>query len=186
MGLVFPPLIDTVLAGVPPEDAGSASGVLNTAQQLGSAVGVAVIGVIFFGLLASQAAASAEQVTPGLRGGLQAAGVPAAVQQQMVAGFQACARDRAATQDPTEVPASCQQTQGQPVASSPHASGRVQQVIAAAADDARKEVFSRATQQTLWFNAGVFVVSFLLSLLLPATPRPRQPEPDQQPTTVTA
>jgi EmrB/QacA subfamily drug resistance transporter len=185
-GLVFPPLIDTVLAGVPPEDAGSASGVLNTAQQLGSAVGVAVIGVIFFGLLASQAAASAEQVTPGLRGGLQAAGVPAAVQQQMVAGFQACARDRAATQDPTEVPASCQQTQGQPVASSPHASGRVQQVIGAAADDARKEVFSRATQQTLWFNAGVFVVSFLLSLLLPATPRPRQPEPDQQPTTVTA
>jgi EmrB/QacA subfamily drug resistance transporter len=178
MGLVFPPLVDTVLAGVPPQDAGSASGVLNTAQQLGAAIGVAVIGVIFFGLLASQATPSAEQVTPGLRGGLQAAGVPAGVQQQVVAGFLACARDRAATQDPTAVPASCQQPQGQPVASSPDAGGRVQQVIGAAAGDARKEVFTRATQQTLWFNAGVFLASFLLTLLLPATPRSQQPQPD--------
>jgi predicted MFS family arabinose efflux permease len=185
MGLVFPPLIDTVLAGVPLEDAGSASGVLNTAQQLGSAIGVAVIGVLFFGLLTSQAAPSAQQVTPRLAGGLQAAGVPAIVQQQeIVAGFQACARDRAASQDPTEVPASCQRTQ--PVAPSPDTGQRVQQVIAAAADDARKEVFTRATQQTLWFNAGVFLAASLLSLLLPATPRSRQPEPDQQPTTVTA
>jgi hypothetical protein len=61
---------------------------------------VAVIGVIFFGLLTSRATPSAQQVTPGLRGGLQGAGVPAGVQRQVVAGFQACARDRAATQDP--------------------------------------------------------------------------------------
>jgi EmrB/QacA subfamily drug resistance transporter len=138
IGLVFPPLVDTVLAGVPPEDAGSASGVLNTAQQLGSAIGVAVIGVIFFGLLASQAAPSAELVVPGLRSRLQAAGVPAGAQQQMVAGFQACARDRGATQDPTEVPESCQQAPRQPVGSSPDAGRRVQQVIGAAAEDARR------------------------------------------------
>jgi EmrB/QacA subfamily drug resistance transporter len=186
MGLVFPPLIDTVLAGVPLEDAGSASGVLNTAQQLGSAIGVAVIGVIFFGLLTSQAAPSAQDVTPGLRSGLQAAGVSAAVQQQMVAGFQACARDRAATQDPTVVPASCQQAEEQAVAVPPDAGQRVQQVIEAAADDARKQVFTRATQQTLWFNAGVFLAASLLSLLLPATPRPQQPQPDPHPDMATA
>jgi EmrB/QacA subfamily drug resistance transporter len=184
MGLVFPPLIDTVLAGVPLEDAGSASGVLNTTQQLGSAIGVAVIGVIFFGLLTSQATPSARAVTPGLRAGLEAAGVPAAVQQQVVAGFQACARDRAATQDPTQTPASCQQAQS---LTPPSGTGqRVRQVIAEAADDARKEVFTRATQQTLWFNAGVFLAAFLLSLLLPATPRRHQPEPGQQPATATA
>ena len=104
------------------------------------------------------------------------------VQQQIVAGFQACARDRAATQDPTEVPASCQQTQ--PVALSPDTAQRVQQVIAAPPTTPAKS-FTRATQQTLWFNAGVFP-GRLLSLLLPATPRSRQPQPDQQPTTVTA
>ena len=51
MGLVAPPLIDVCLAAVAPERAGVASGVLTTATQAGSATGVAVIGVIFFGAL---------------------------------------------------------------------------------------------------------------------------------------
>jgi EmrB/QacA subfamily drug resistance transporter len=42
-GLVFMPVTATVLAGVDPEHAGAASGMLQTTQQLGSAVGVAVI-----------------------------------------------------------------------------------------------------------------------------------------------
>jgi EmrB/QacA subfamily drug resistance transporter len=42
-GLAFMPITATVLAGVEPEHAGGASGMLQTTQQLGSAVGVAVI-----------------------------------------------------------------------------------------------------------------------------------------------
>lgn len=42
-GLVFMPLTVTVLAGVEHEHAGSASGLLQTTQQLGSAIGVGVI-----------------------------------------------------------------------------------------------------------------------------------------------
>ena len=42
-GLVFMPLTATVLAGVEPEHAGAASGLLQTFQQLGGAVGLAVI-----------------------------------------------------------------------------------------------------------------------------------------------
>ena len=42
-GLAFMPITATVLAGVEPEHAGAASGMLQTTQQLGSAVGVAVI-----------------------------------------------------------------------------------------------------------------------------------------------
>ena len=38
-----------MLAAVPAELAGGASGVFNTAQQLGGAVGVAVVGSVFFG-----------------------------------------------------------------------------------------------------------------------------------------
>ncbi|MER7539980.1 MFS transporter [Streptomyces sp. NPDC097704] len=52
MGLVASPLVQLVLSGVPDRDAGAASGVLNTVNQLGSAAGVAVLGVLFFGLLA--------------------------------------------------------------------------------------------------------------------------------------
>ncbi len=42
-GLVFMPVTVTVLGGVEPEHAGAASGLLQTTQQLGGAVGVAVI-----------------------------------------------------------------------------------------------------------------------------------------------
>ena len=49
IGLVLVPLSSTVLAAVDPLHAGSAAGVLTTAQQVGGALGVAVIGVVFFG-----------------------------------------------------------------------------------------------------------------------------------------
>jgi EmrB/QacA subfamily drug resistance transporter len=49
IGLVLVPLSALVLADVPAADAGAAAGVLATAQQVGGALGVAVIGVVFFG-----------------------------------------------------------------------------------------------------------------------------------------
>jgi EmrB/QacA subfamily drug resistance transporter len=48
IGAVLVPLSATVLAGIDPRQAGSAAGVLSTAQQVGGALGVAVIGVVFF------------------------------------------------------------------------------------------------------------------------------------------
>ncbi len=50
-GLTFPTLIATTLSRVPAVDAGSASGVLATVQQIAFALGVAVIGSIFFAVL---------------------------------------------------------------------------------------------------------------------------------------
>lgn len=50
-GIVVPGLIHAVLRSVPAESAGSASGVLTTAQQMGNALGVAIAGAIFFGAL---------------------------------------------------------------------------------------------------------------------------------------
>jgi EmrB/QacA subfamily drug resistance transporter len=55
LGLVVGPLTNLVLAEVRPADVGGASGVLGTVQQLGGAVGVALIGVLFFGPLGGQA-----------------------------------------------------------------------------------------------------------------------------------
>jgi EmrB/QacA subfamily drug resistance transporter len=47
-GFVFGQLFDIILAGVAIEEVGSASGVLNAVQQLAGALGVAVLGTIFF------------------------------------------------------------------------------------------------------------------------------------------
>jgi EmrB/QacA subfamily drug resistance transporter len=47
-GLVFGQLFDIILAGVAMDEVGSASGVLNAVQQLANALGVAVLGTVFF------------------------------------------------------------------------------------------------------------------------------------------
>ncbi|QHC26327.1 MFS transporter [Streptomyces sp. GS7] len=50
-GLLVTPLLNAVLANVLPQEVGMASGVLSTGQQVGGAVGVALIGVLFYGTL---------------------------------------------------------------------------------------------------------------------------------------
>jgi EmrB/QacA subfamily drug resistance transporter len=49
LALLVIPLVNVVLAAVPVEAAGGASGLFGTAQQLGGAVGVALLGTVFFG-----------------------------------------------------------------------------------------------------------------------------------------
>ena len=48
MGLVMAPFFDIILAGVAPEESGSASGTLNAVQQFAGALGVAALGTLFF------------------------------------------------------------------------------------------------------------------------------------------
>ena len=162
LGSVVAPLVNVVLAGIRGQDAGAASGVLSTVQQVGGAVGVAMIGVIFFGLLGSQAAGVADDVIPGLRAELQGAGLPPAVTQQVAAGFRTCFEDRSNAKDPSAVPASCARAQAQG-----QSQPQLAQVVGATADSARRQNFSKAFQRTLLFEIGVFLASFLLVFLLP-------------------
>jgi hypothetical protein len=45
-GLAFAPLTNAGIAGVAPADAGAASGLVNTAHQLGTALGLAVLSAV--------------------------------------------------------------------------------------------------------------------------------------------
>src|SRR3984957_5180076 len=107
MGTVLAPLTDILLAGVDRQHAGSASGLVNTGIQLGASIGVALIGVIFFGLLGSQYGPAAAGAAPPLRSGLAAAAVPAATAARIQGQFGACLHDRLVAADPTVTPASC-------------------------------------------------------------------------------
>ncbi|WTW98169.1 MFS transporter [Streptomycetaceae bacterium NBC_01309] len=51
MGVALAPMSAIVLAGVSARYAASAAGVLNTAQQVGNALGVALVGIVFYGEL---------------------------------------------------------------------------------------------------------------------------------------
>ncbi|MCM2423363.1 MFS transporter [Streptomyces sp. RKAG293] len=53
MGMVIAPLTTTVLQGVTPQRVGSASGAVATVQQIGGALGVALIGIIFYDAVGS-------------------------------------------------------------------------------------------------------------------------------------
>jgi EmrB/QacA subfamily drug resistance transporter len=71
LGMVFVPLFDIVLGDVADHEVGSASGVLQSVQQLGMSLGVAVIGTIYFGALGAGAVEdfiAAAQVTTAVTG----------------------------------------------------------------------------------------------------------------------
>jgi hypothetical protein len=178
MGLILPPLADVILAGVPSDDAGAASGVLSSTNQLGNAVGVAIVGVIFFGLLASQASASADAAAPQIRADLGRAGVQVSAQEQIVRGFETCFRERAAEKDPSVVPPSCRQTveQESVARSSPRTIERVEDAMRSAAVEARERDFTASIERTLRWEVGAFLAVFLLTFFLPEKPRPQSPE----------
>ena len=58
MGAIFVPLFDLIIGEVPMEQLGSASGVLGAVEQFGSALGVAVLGTVFFNAFGAHALAA--------------------------------------------------------------------------------------------------------------------------------
>jgi EmrB/QacA subfamily drug resistance transporter len=58
LGLLVVPLVDIALATVEESDAGAASGTYGTFQQVGAALGIAIIGSVFFGAIDGFTAAS--------------------------------------------------------------------------------------------------------------------------------
>jgi EmrB/QacA subfamily drug resistance transporter len=180
LGAVLAPLADIVLDGVPAQHAGSASGVFNTGLQLGNSIGIAVIGVIFFGLLGSQSAAAASAVTPQLRSGLAAAHVPARVTGRIEGQFADCLHARLVATDPTVTPAACRLTAGPgagPAGPAVLPAGTAR-VLAGVGSAAVARDFTASVERTLWFQVGVFGGSFLLMLVLPAgAGRRRETEP---------
>jgi hypothetical protein len=139
-------------------------------QQVGAALGIAVVGVIFFGLLGTNASTSSASAIPQLRHELTAAGVPAAQQPLIVAKFDACFAARAHSADPSATPAVCQQTERQLAASLAPAS--VKAAVAAAIDDravpaARLDDFTQSMRGTLWWQVAVFALALILATRLP-------------------
>ncbi len=51
MGLIVAPLTDAILSEVPRGHSGSASGLINTVQQMGNALGLGLVSVVFFGVV---------------------------------------------------------------------------------------------------------------------------------------
>jgi EmrB/QacA subfamily drug resistance transporter len=169
-GFFIAPVTSVVLAGISSRDAGSASGALATAQQVGAALGIAIVGVIFFGLVGANASSSSASVLPQLRHELTVAGVPAAEQSLITGRFQACFSARAHAKDPSVVPAICAATVKEIAASPAPAPVKAKvetAVLAHATPAARLDDFTRSMRVTLWWQIAVFTIAIVLSTRLP-------------------
>jgi hypothetical protein len=108
-GSVSAPLVGFILGGIRGGDAGAAAGVLTTIQQIAGAIGVAIIGLIFFGSLAQGAPRIAGGLIPRLTSDLAATTLPATTRESLLIAFQTCVQDRAHERDPAIEPATCTQ-----------------------------------------------------------------------------
>jgi len=171
MGLVMSPIFSVVLADVDPKHAGSASGVMNAVQQLGGAIGVALIGVIFFGQLTTHAEASFTSIEPSVRTELSKAHLPEKAQDSIIESVRTCYTDRAAQKDTSESPESCKVLEAQP--QNP-ASKQIGDAITTGVKEANSDNFINAFKVGVMYELGLITLTFILSFLLPRHIRPQQ------------
>lgn len=161
MGAVFGTLYAAVLNGVDPKNAGAASGTLSAIQQIGGSIGIAVIGVVFFGFLTSGSSAHFDTVVPKLQDKLTALQVPVEAQTAIIASTKACFVDRSHEKDSSIIPASCQTNSSQPV------NQALVDLITSSAKEANEVNFAHAFRWAYIYELGFLALTVALSFLLP-------------------
>jgi EmrB/QacA subfamily drug resistance transporter len=177
MGCVVAPIFPFILAGVPLQDAGSASGVVNAVGQIGGAVGVAVIGAIFFGLIAERAATGVASVRSELTQDLSAAGIPQSYQAGIMEAFETCFIDRANSKDLADTPESCREAEAVSASlaqAQPHIGAAIQDALEARGKEANQRTFTGALERTLGWEIAALLALFFVTFLLPRQPLSRE------------
>lgn len=174
LGLFVAPLQTAVLATVRPENAGSVSGLLPTVQQVGSSIGLAVIGVVFFNLVAGQAVTAVQDERPALVAQLEAKGVPSTFVPQAEQKFVDCATAQLGSTSPMKVPDRCRDLSAGsgPALQNPSPAQQelLDDAVTVAKDSTRSaagEAFLQAERRVLWIISAVAVAIAALSLTLP-------------------
>ena len=163
-GLFVPPLIDIVLVNVDRARAGAASGALATMQQVGGALGVAILGIIFFTLIGHNAPNAAGDASITVSTAVAAAGATEPAPTLAAAHFQRCFVEQAQALDPTVTPPGCEVPPGVPP--------EVANSYATAAADATGATFATSFSQAMWYQVVIYLLVLILLFRLPkANPR---------------
>ncbi|WP_175541146.1 MFS transporter [Streptomyces pini] len=160
-GLVATPLPLVVTSEVPAEDAGSASGLVNTNTQLGFAIGGALVSVVFFAGLAGNTGAAVDGQVPELRKELAAtAGLSPERADDAIAAYRTCMVERSRQKDVAVTPESC--------ASVPVLQDKdVAAVLEAHREDATGVSFAKSFQTLMWAFIGMSALVILLMFAIP-------------------
>ncbi|MDV8003841.1 MFS transporter [Rhodococcus sp. IEGM 1318] len=170
LGLFVAPLQTAILATVEPAHAGSVSGLLPTVQQVGSSIGLALIGVVFFSLVAGQAPQAVQGERPEYVAHLEAAGVGPGLVDIAEKAFVDCATSQLASGTPMEVAPQCRRD------GSAGAGGQSVQVAVDAAYTSTRaaagEAFLEAQRRVLAIIAAIALGIGLASTALPRVNSP--------------
>lgn len=165
LGLFVALLQTAVLATVQPRHAGSVSGLLPTVQQVGSSIGLALIGVVFFSLVAGNAPAAVQGERDNYVETLDAAGLSPGIRDIAEKAFVDCASSQLESGSPMTVAPHCA-SQG----SAPASSQSVQIAVHAAYSSTRSaagEAFLQAQRRVLTIISMIALAIALASLGLP-------------------
>ena len=165
MGLVLGLVFSVTLKDVDTKHAGSASGTLNAVQQLGGAIGVALVGVIFFGQLSTNAMTSFETAEPAIRTSLVSQNLPTAAQDAIIKDVKTCYVDRTKEKDNSIVPESCKRFENTTTTGS--GSVALGETIKNAVTTATAHNFISAFRAITIYAGVLLLVTFFLSLLFP-------------------
>jgi hypothetical protein len=158
MGMLFGAIFAVLYNDIDSKFAGAASGLQNTFQQIAGAIGIAIIGVVFFGAISGHAVASFGNEAPELKQKLTAAHIPPPAQAQIISGVKRCFKDRSSASDPSATPKSCKHAKS---------NKKIGALIASAAKTANAKNFTRAFRLSTYYDLALLAIAFILSFLLP-------------------
>ena len=167
MGMIMGLIFSITLKDVDKEHAGSASGTLNAGQQVGGAIGVALVGVIFFGALNHNAVASFDSATPDIKAYLTTERVPEKLQDSIVAGIKNCYVDRTEETDNTITPESCKKLQQPTNQSVGTVFPGLNDVIIKATKKAVSDNFANGFKVAMIYAVSIVTLTFFISFLMP-------------------
>jgi hypothetical protein len=130
---------------------------------------VAIIGILFFGQLATNANIVSYQLAPSLQQELHKQGLSSVVIDQVTSAFHTCFQDRASENDSTVQPESCQHLTGKR-----QLSQQAQTVLLQATAWATAQNYAHAFVVSVWYNIGLLLIKLVLTYWLPhQAPTPR-------------
>lgn len=162
LAVVTAALVDLVLGAFPEREAGSGAGLVNTAFHLGTAIGVAVVGSVFYAVVGASVATAADHRVEHLD--LTAVGAPPSARPEAVAALRCLTAVR--------IEAVTTGSRGSHCADP--ADPAVRRLVEDTAGDAVRHGFSHATERGLWVTTGILAVGLLAAGALPSSvPRVR-------------
>lgn len=164
LGMIVTTVNDVVLAEASGPSAGSAAGVQTTVGQAGNAVGVAILGAIFFSLLSGNATAAARDAMPEFRSELRQAAVSTQSAQTLEHSMVTCFSAQASADDPGKLQPACTtlMTQAQRTGNP-----AVIELVGENLTKTRQQHFSDSMRTGLYYEVTVLGLVFLLVFLLP-------------------